>query len=78
MEERRTDVVIVGAGIGGLACARMLQKAGHKIVLVEAQPAIGGRLQTDAVDGFLMDRGFQVVPLAYPAAEKCSTMMSWP
>jgi phytoene dehydrogenase-like protein len=70
VEERRTDVVIVGAGIGGLACARMLQKAGHKIVLVEAQPAIGGRLQTDAVDGFLMDRGFQVVPLAYPAAEE--------
>lgn len=60
------DIVIVGAGLAGLACARTLQQAGVNPLLVEAQPQVGGRVQTDVVDGFLLDRGFQIYLSAYP------------
>jgi phytoene dehydrogenase-like protein len=60
------DIVIVGAGLSGLACARTLQQAGVMPRLVEAQPQVGGRVQTDVVEGFLLDRGFQIYLSAYP------------
>ncbi|MFD0968178.1 FAD-dependent oxidoreductase [Plantactinospora endophytica] len=62
----QTDVVIVGGGLAGLAAARRLHRAGTPWLLVEAAERLGGRVRTDAVDGYLIDRGFQVVNTAYP------------
>jgi phytoene dehydrogenase-like protein len=60
------DAVIVGAGLSGLAAARTLQRAGRSCVVVEASDGVGGRVRTDVVDGFVLDRGFQVLLTAYP------------
>ncbi|MFG2107103.1 NAD(P)/FAD-dependent oxidoreductase [Micromonospora chersina] len=61
-----TDVVIVGGGLAGLAAARRLHRAGVPWRLVEAADRLGGRVATDEVDGYLLDRGFQVLNTAYP------------
>ena len=61
-------ISIVGAGLAGLACARALGQAGIACTVFEASDAVGGRVRTDAVDGFLVDRGFQVFLTAYPEA----------
>lgn len=63
------DAVVIGAGLAGLRCALRLARAGLDVVLLEAQ-AVGGRQQTDAMDGFLLDRGFQVLNPAYPAVRR--------
>ena len=60
------DVVVIGAGLAGLAAARTIQTSGHSVTVVEASDAVGGRVRTDNVDGFLLDRGFQVILTAYP------------
>nr|WP_037873672.1 NAD(P)/FAD-dependent oxidoreductase [Streptomyces sp. PsTaAH-124] len=60
------DVVVVGAGVAGLACARDLAAAGRGVTVLEAGDAVGGRMRTDRLDGFTVDRGFQVVNPAYP------------
>ncbi len=62
------DVIVVGAGVAGLACAQTLAAAGRAPVVLERSDAVGGRVRTDVVDGFLLDHGFQVLPLAYPEA----------
>ncbi len=64
------DVVVVGAGLAGLRCADRLAEAGRSVVLLEREPVVGGRQQTDEVDGFLLDRGFQVLNPAYPAVRR--------
>lgn len=64
------EVVIVGAGLAGLTCARRLQAGGVDCLVLEAGDGIGGRVRTDAVEGFRLDRGFQVLLTAYPAAKK--------
>jgi phytoene dehydrogenase-like protein len=64
------DVLIVGAGLAGLCCARRLAEAGATFQIVEASDGVGGRVRTDNVDGFLLDRGFQVLLTAYPEAKK--------
>lgn len=61
-------VVIVGAGIAGLVCARRLEQAGVNILLLDSGNAPGGRMRTDDVDGFRLDRGFQVYFESYPNA----------
>lgn len=60
------DVVIVGAGLAGLAAAVELSGAGHSVQVIEAADRPGGRVRTDEVDGHLVDRGFQVLLDAYP------------
>ena len=62
----RAEVVVVGAGLAGLAAARVLHRAGRDVVVLEASDGVGGRVRTDVVDGFLLDRGFQVLLTAYP------------
>jgi len=64
------DVLIVGGGLAGLCCARVLQEKGVSFQILEASDGIGGRVRTDDVDGFLLDRGFQVLLTAYPEAKK--------
>ncbi len=63
------DVLIVGAGLAGLACARRLAGNGLRVRLVDAADAPGGRVRTDLVDGFRLDRGFQVLLTGYPEAQ---------
>lgn len=60
----------MGAGLAGLACARMLAAAGLRFTVLEASNAVGGRVRTDLVDGFQLDRGFQVFLPAYPEARR--------
>ncbi len=61
---------MVGAGLAGLSCARNLYKADIPFVLLEKSEHVGGRVWTDRVKGFLLDRGFQVVMTAYPELEQ--------
>jgi len=64
----KPDVLIVGAGLAGLCCARTLQQHGLSFEILESSDGIGGRVRTDSVDGYLLDRGFQVLLTAYPEA----------
>jgi hypothetical protein len=63
------DVLIIGAGLAGLSCARTLESMGISYLLLEASDTVGGRVRTDQVSGFLLDRGFQVFSAAYPEAK---------
>jgi phytoene dehydrogenase-like protein len=64
-------VIVVGAGLAGLTCARRLFQTGTRVQVLEAADAIGGRLRTDvSPEGFVLDRGFQVVFTAYPALRR--------
>jgi phytoene dehydrogenase-like protein len=64
------DVVVVGAGLAGLAAARQLAIHGVDVVVLEAGDDVGGRVRTDRVDGLLLDRGFQLYNPAYPEAAR--------
>ncbi|WP_040158549.1 NAD(P)/FAD-dependent oxidoreductase [Nigerium massiliense] len=59
------DVIVIGAGVAGLSCARELTKRGRSVLVLEGADRVGGRVTTDAVEGFLVDRGFQVLNPAY-------------
>jgi phytoene dehydrogenase-like protein len=59
-------VAIVGGGVAGLACALHLHAAGVPVRVLEAADAVGGRMRSDLVDGYRIDRGFQVLLTAYP------------
>jgi phytoene dehydrogenase-like protein len=65
-----TRVVVVGAGLAGLACALHLSEAGVPVRLFEASDGVGGRVRTDVVEGFRLDRGFQVLLTAYPETQR--------
>ncbi|WP_072314070.1 NAD(P)/FAD-dependent oxidoreductase [Agrococcus sp. Marseille-P2731] len=64
------DVIVVGAGLAGLRAAGLLERRGHSVIVLEAADAVGGRIRTDTVDGFRLDRGFQVLNPAYPAVRR--------
>jgi phytoene dehydrogenase-like protein len=63
-------VIVVGGGLAGLAAAKTLTAKGVPTLLLEASAALGGRVATDTVDGFLLDRGFQVLLDSYPEARR--------
>lgn len=65
MDDRR--VVVIGAGLAGLSCARHLFELGYDVTVVEKDNQIGGRVKSKSVDGFIIDDGFQVILDAYPA-----------
>ncbi|WP_354637848.1 NAD(P)/FAD-dependent oxidoreductase [Kitasatospora camelliae] len=64
------DVAVVGAGVAGLACALDCVAGGLRVRVLEASDAVGGRMRTDVVDGFRLDRGFQVFNTAYPQVRR--------
>ena len=59
------DVVIAGAGVAGLIAARHLEDAGRKVIVFDGADAAGGRMRTDRLNGFQLDRGFQVLLTDY-------------
>jgi len=59
-------VVVIGAGLAGMNTAIQLQNAGREVVVLEAAERAGGRVQSDAIDGFTCDRGFQLINAKYP------------
>lgn len=70
MAHTQDPVIIVGGGITGLACARRLNTRGLTVQVLEATDRVGGRIKTDRKDGYLLDRGFQVLQTAYPEARR--------
>jgi phytoene dehydrogenase-like protein len=64
------DVLIIGAGLAGLNCARHLDEKGVSCRVLEASDSVGGRIRTDVVGGFRLDRGFQKLFTAYPEAQQ--------
>ena len=63
-------IVIIGAGVAGLTCAKYLKDKGVEALILEASDGVGGRVRTDIVEGFRLDRGFQVLLTSYPEAKK--------
>ena len=61
-------VIVVGAGVAGLTCAKVLRECGAEVDVFEASDGVGGRVRTDERDGFLLDRGFQVYFTSYPVS----------
>ena len=59
-------VVVIGAGLAGINAAIQLQNAGREVVVLEAADRAGGRVQSDQIDGFTCDRGFQLINAKYP------------
>lgn len=70
MANTEMDIYIIGAGISGLIAAYELEQAGFSPIVLESDKAVGGRVRTDYQDGYLMDRGFQVLLTAYPEAQR--------
>ncbi|HEX5728194.1 NAD(P)/FAD-dependent oxidoreductase [Microbacterium sp.] len=64
------DTIVIGAGLAGLRGAARLAQAGRDVVVLESEDVVGGRQRTDSVDGFLLDRGFQILNPAYPAVKR--------
>ncbi|WP_449342019.1 FAD-dependent oxidoreductase, partial [Streptomyces aurantiogriseus] len=62
----QADVVVVGAGVAGLSAAHRLSSAGVTTAVLEAAPCVGGRMATEKVDGFRLDRIGQLLSTAYP------------
>ncbi|MFI6016905.1 NAD(P)/FAD-dependent oxidoreductase [Streptomyces sp. NPDC051287] len=62
----QADVVIVGAGVAGLSAAHRLNSAGVTTAVLEAAPYVGGRMSTEKVDGFRLDRMGQLLSTSYP------------
>src|SRR4028118_1071959 len=63
-------VIVVGAGLAGLPCAKVLKERGAEVVVCEASDGVGGRVRTDEKEGFLLDRGFQVYFTSYPVSKR--------
>ena len=70
----KADVLIVGAGLAGLNAAIALQNAGLEVVVMEASDRPGGRVTSDLIDGFICDRGFQLINSRYPALQELNVI----
>ena len=64
------SVIIIGAGVAGLTAAKFLKEYGFSVKIFEASDGVGGRVRTFKKDGFLLDKGFQVLLGAYPLAKE--------
>ncbi|MCO8246122.1 MULTISPECIES: NAD(P)/FAD-dependent oxidoreductase [unclassified Haladaptatus] len=65
-----TTVIVAGAGLAGLVAARHLARLGVDVHVFEREDEVGGRVRTERKDGFVLDRGFQVLFTSYPAARR--------
>ena len=65
-----SEVLIVGAGLAGLNAAIQLEAAGTDVRIIEGSDRAGGRVATDVIDGFICDRGFQLINSQYPALKE--------
>jgi protoporphyrinogen oxidase len=65
----KPSITIIGAGISGLSVGLHLHREGFSVKIIEASDRAGGRVKTDIVDGFRLDRGFQVLLTSYPEAQ---------
>ena len=70
MEKSAYKIHIIGAGVSGLIAAQILENYGYHPTIIEASSAVGGRVKSDVVKGYSLDRGFQVLLTSYPAAKK--------
>ena len=68
------DCIVVGAGLAGITAARTVQQAGNSVLLLEASDQVGGRVRSDVIDGFICDRGFQVINPKYPQVVKSNVI----
>ncbi len=66
----KIDAIVVGAGLAGMVAAQHLMEAGHSVRIIEKGKRPGGRVRTDVVNGYRLDRGFQVLLPAYPEAKR--------
>ena len=64
-----SDVLVIGAGLAGLSAAIKLQQAGRDVRIIESSDRPGGRVTSDIIDGFICDRGFQLINSKYPALQ---------
>jgi phytoene dehydrogenase-like protein len=64
------EVVVVGAGLSGLVCALRLQERDADVQILESSDAVGGRIRTETVESFHLDRGFQVFLDSYPETKQ--------
>jgi len=69
-----TEVLIVGAGLAGLSAAIHLEAAGVEVTLIESSDRAGGRVASDVIDGFICDRGFQLINARYPALQELNIL----
>lgn len=72
------EVTVVGAGLAGLSAAITLQEAGCSVRVLEASDRAGGRVASDHIDGFILDRGFQLINANYPELRRLSIMPTLP
>ena len=70
----KAEVLVVGAGLAGLNAAIALQNAGLEVVVLEASDRPGGRVTSDLIDGFICDRGFQLINSQYPALQELNVI----
>ncbi len=70
MDKKSYKIHIIGAGLSGLIAAQVLENKGYYPTIIEVTDRVGGRLKTDLVDGYQLDRGFQVLLTEYPMAKK--------
>lgn len=62
--------VVIGGGLAGLSAALTLQEAGEEVTLYEASDGVGGRVRSDYIDGYILDRGFQLINAGYPEIKR--------
>lgn len=70
----KVEALVVGAGLAGLNAAIALQEAGIEVIVLEASDRPGGRVTSDLIDGFICDRGFQLINSKYPALQELNVI----
>ena len=74
MSDSALPVVVVGAGLAGLSAAKSLIEAGIDVRVLEASASVGGRVQSDEINGYRFDRGFQLINAGYPEVKALEIM----